>query len=520
MDLFGKEHVRNFEPKPLRPHQSQAITDIRASLRRRNRRVMYQLPTGGGKTRIMAELCRLSVDKGSSVVVLAPRRELVYQIRDALAGEGVRCGVIMAGERQGLYHRVHVCSFDTLHARAIQSDKIDLPQADLVLVDEAHLAVADSRRDILESYPEARHVLVTATPARGDGRGLCEIADDLVFGPSIGELVDAGYLLPLRYFAPSDPDLAAVKLNKDGDYAVTGLDKTMDKPKIIGDIVDNWQRIAEGRSTVVFCVSRKHSRHVAQEFNARGITAEHLDGETPPEERAAILDRVANGVTTVLCNVFVASYGLDIPRLSCAVLARPTKNITLYLQMIGRVMRPFFDQVDGLVIDHAGAVKENGFADDYIPWSLDGKEKIKDRIKAQKEAGSELVELRCANCSYVFKRSHICPKCGFQVVAPTEKLPVHKAELQEIKKSKDESAAEHRNRKTPTEVKRDEYAQMLRYAMDKGKAPGWAAHTYRARYGVWPNAHKDVRPAPAVGAEIASYIKHRNMAHAKRRRAA
>lgn len=519
MDLFGKEQHREVESKPLRPHQARAVTDIRASLRRGNRRVLYQLPTGGGKTRVMAELCKLGEAKGSYVVILAPRRELVYQIRASLEGEGVSPGIIMAGERQGLYKRTHVCSFDTLHARAIQRTKIDLPRADLVLVDEAHLAVADSRREILEAYPEARHVLVTATPARGDGRGLCEIADDMVLGPSITELVDLGFLLPLRYFAPSEPDLAAVKLNKEGDYQITGLEKAVDKPTLIGDIVTNWQRIAEGRSTVVFCATRKHSRHVMQEFLSRGITAEHVDGETPLEEREAIFDRVANGVTTVLCNVFVASYGLDIPRLSCAVLARPTKNLTLYLQMVGRVMRPFNDQVDGLVIDHAGAVKENGFADDFIPWSLDGKEKIKDRIKAAKEAGSEAKEIRCPNCSYVFKRSHICPKCGFQVVAPTEALPVHKADLQEIKKSKDESAAERRNRATPAEVKRDEYAQMLRYAIEKGKAPGWAAHTYRARYGVWPNAHNGTKPAARVGEEVSRFIRHRNMAYAKRRSA-
>lgn len=517
MDLFGKEQYREVESKPLRPHQSAGVRDIRESLRRGNRRVVYQLPTGGGKTRVIAELCKLAVAKGSHVAVLAPRRELVYQIRDSLAGEGVRCGIIMAGELQGLYHRVHVCSFDTLHARAIQRDKIDLPRADLVLVDEGHLAVADSRRDILDRYDEARHVLFTATPARGDGRGLGEIADDMVLGPSISELVDMGFLLPLRYYAPSEPDLAAVKLNKDGDYQIKGLEKAVNKPTIIGDIVDNWVRIGEGRSTVVFCATRKHSRHVMQEFLRRGITAEHVDGETPLDEREQIFDRVANGVTTVLCNVFVASYGLDIPRLSCAVLARPTKNLTLYLQMIGRVMRPFYGQTDGLVIDHAGAVKENGFADDFIPWSLDGKEKIKDRIKAQKEAGAEAKEIRCPNCSYVFKRSHVCPKCGFQVVAPTEALPVHKAELQEVKRTKDESAAERRNRSTPSDVKRDEYAQMLRYAMDKGKAPGWASHTYRARYGVWPNAYRDTQPAARVGPEIAGFIRHRNMRYAKRR---
>lgn len=513
-DLFGEKQTES--SKPLRPHQVQAVTDIRSSLASGNRRVVYQCPTGGGKTRIIAELVRLARKKDSRVVLLAPRRELVYQIQGALKSEGVSAGIIMAGEPRSLYAEVFVCSFDTLHARAIQRDKIKLPRADMVLVDEGHLAVADSRREILESYPDCRHILFTATPARGDGRGLCEVADDLVLGPSIRELVDQGFLLPLRYYAPSKPDLKQAKLNRQGDYQVKGIDKVMNRPALVGDIVGHWEELARDRSTVVFCCTRAHSRHMTEEFQRRGYRAEHLDGETPAPERAAILARVDSGETQILCNVFVASYGLDIPRLSCAVVARPTKDLTLYLQTIGRVMRPFEGQVDGLVIDHAGCVEENGLAEDFHPWSLDGKEKIKDRMQAAKESGSEPKDITCQQCKHVFRSNRTCPKCGHQVIAPTEKIPVHEAKLEEVKRSDEDSAAK-RNRTTPSERKAQMFAEMQRYGMDKGKAPGWAAHTYRAMFGVWPNAHKDVRPAPSVGPEVSGFIRHRNIAYARRR---
>lgn len=518
-DLFQKkQEVGHESPHPLRPYQTRALGDIRVSFARKNRRVLLQLPTGGGKTRIIAEVVRLAQAKGNRVVLLAPRRELVYQIRAALLREGIKAGVIMAGERPDLYARVNVCSFDTLHARAIQRDKIRLPKGELVVVDEAHLAVADGRQEILSQYDEAKHLLVTATPARGDGRGLCEIADDIVIGATMAELIEQQYLLPLRYFAPSEPDLKKIKLNKDGDYQEKALGKVMDDPKLVGDIVDNWERIARDRSTVVFCVNRKHSRHITEEFTARGYTAEHLDGETPVDERAAILARVGSGETQILCNVFVASYGLDIPRLSCAVLARPTKNLTLYLQTVGRVMRPFRDQEDGIIIDHAGAIKENGFADDNHPWSLDGKEKIKDRMERQKKEGNEAKELVCPNCSNVFKRSHVCPKCGHQVVPATEKLPVHEADLEEIARGK-ETVAQKRNRTTPKEDKARFYSELRLYAQQKGRAEGWAAHVYKEAFSVWPNAHRDAPVASSISEQTRKYITSRNIRFANRRSA-
>ena len=519
-DMFEEAGATGYEhrSKPMFPYQDQGVRDIRSALARGNRRVLYQLSTGGGKTRVVAEIVKLAKAKGSKAILLAPRRELVYQIRDALRDEGVSAGIIMAGERPNLFADIHVCSFDTLMSRAVRRNKIQLPPADLVVVDEAHLAVADGRQEILTRYDRARHVLVTATPARADGRGLNEIADELVFGPTMQDLIDLGRLVPLRYFAPSEPDLRKLRTGKDGDYVEKSLGKVMDTPKLVGDIVENWMRLAGGSQTVVFAVNRAHSRHLAEEFKARGVRAEHLDGETEAGERADILRRVGTGETQVLCNVFVASYGLDIPSLECCVLARPTKSLTLYLQMVGRVMRAFPGKTEGLVIDHAGAVRENGFADDAHPWSLDSADTIKERMLADKQAKLEPKQIVCSNCGAVFKSAHRCPRCGHEMIHPTAKLPTYEAELQEIERPKGkETAAEKRNRTTPVEAKRQFYGELKQYASDKGKSDGWVSHTYKSAFGVWPNHHRDAPPMP-VTEQTRKYIQSRSIAFARGKR--
>jgi superfamily II DNA or RNA helicase len=501
--------------QPLRPYQAEAVTALRLSLAAGHRRVLLQLATGAGKTRIAAEICRMADAKRKRVLFLAPRRELITQAAAAFAGQGLFPGIIMAGEPQKRLMDLQVASFDTLHARAVRTGRMEMPAADLVIVDEAHLSLAETRKDIIEHYGEACVIGLTATPARGDGRGLGEIYDDLVMGPSIRHLTDEGHLVPLRYFAPTAPDLAALKLNRDGDYVEAGLAERMDRPQLVGDIVGNWLRIAQSRLTVVFCVNRAHSRHVCQAFLDAGVRAEHLDGETPNDERAAILDRVRSGETQVLCNVFVASYGLDIPALDCAVLARPTKNIALYLQTIGRVMRPSNGKHDALVIDHSGAVKENGFVDDFIPWSLDASESVKDRKERQQKESAEPKEIECPSCHYVFKARRECPACGHMAIRKGEAIPVHEAELKEIRRE-----AGKANREFTWEEKRQFIAGLRAYAKEHGYNPGWVAHKYRTRFGVWPNDArvKDVPPQP-YSEEVRRWLKSQQIRYAKRRAA-
>jgi DNA repair protein RadD len=496
---------------PLRSYQTQAVADLRQSLAAGHQRVLLQLATGSGKTRIAAEICRMAQAKRNKVLFLAPRRELITQAAGAFVKQGLRPGIIMAGERAARLLDLQVASFDTLHARAVRSDRMSMPDADLVIVDEAHLSLADTRKEIIEHYRDARVIGLTATPARGDGRGLGEIYQDLVMGPSIRHLTDEGFLVPLRYFAPSEPELQALRLNKDGDYAETGLARTMDTPQLVGDVVENWMRIARHRSTVVFCVNRAHSRHVRDRFLQEGIRAEHLDGETPHDERAAILQRVRTGDTQVLCNVFVASYGLDIPSLDCAVLARPTKNIALYLQTVGRIMRTCDRKTDALVIDHSGSVKENGFVDDLIPWSLDAAEKVKDRKLKLSQESSEPKPITCPRCQSQFKGRRDCPACGYEAIPRTSEIPTHQADLQEIERGKRKD-----NREATWEDKTAFMAGLRAYAAEHGYQSGWCAQKYKTKFGVWPNDPrvKNVAPQP-YSDEVRSWLKSQQIRWAK-----
>jgi len=491
---------------PLREYQEQAIHALRASLAQGKRRPVLVSPTGSGKTRTAVEVIRLAVEKGNRVLLLAPRRELIYQASGVLERAGIVHGVIMAGEPMNRYATVQVASFDTLWARR---NRMPLPVADLVIVDEAHLSIAATRRKLLDAYPEARIVGLTATPARGDGRGLGEIYDDLVEAWPIGRLQEAGYLVPTRYFVPSKPDLEGVKRKRDGDYQEAELGHRMDQPQLVGDIVANWLRIAPGRSTVVFCVTRAHSRHVCQEFRRAGVRAEHLDGETDLDERRAILERVAAGKTTVLCNVFVATFGLDIPRLEVAVMARPTRNVTLYLQTVGRVLRPYQGKTEAIVIDHAGAVDQHGRVEDDFPWSLGGDETVAERKRKQQQERKEPKDLTCPSCKTVFRASRVCPSCGHQLIPPGKPVPYHDGDLEELNPSK-------ANRTTTWAEKVAFIGGLKTYARQRGYSSGWVAHKYRARYGVWPNDPrvKHCEPGP-VTPEVSGWIKHEQIKWAK-----
>lgn len=493
----------------LRQYQMEAIHALRHALASGKQSVILVAPTGSGKTRTSVEIAKMAAEKGKWVLILAPRRELIYQFSEALDRLKVKHGVIMAGEPSNRYATVQVASADTLWARR---NRIALPKVDLLILDEAHLWLAETRQKLVSAFPDAKVVGLTATPARGDGRGLGVMFDELVMTIGVRQLTEQGYLVPARYFAPSKPDLEGIKLDKDGDYQQRALAARVDKPKLVGDIVDNWLKIAPGKSTAVFCTSVKHSIHVCEEFKSRGIKAEHLDGETDLDERKAILDRVRSGETTVLCNVFVATYGLDVPRLECAVLARPTRNITLYLQIIGRVLRPAEGKTEALIIDHSGAVEEHGFADDDIPWSLDETESVKERKDRIKKEKAEPKELTCPSCKTMFKGRRDCPSCGFEFIPRGQPVPVHEAELKEVKRA---------NRDTDWDTKVAFMKGLRAYARQKGWKEGWAAHAYKQRFGVWPNdARVKHSGAGPVTPEVLGFVQHLNIKRAKSRGAA
>jgi DNA repair protein RadD len=514
--------------KILRPYQADLIDGIRESLRAKHQKILVQSATGSGKTLVASEVVRLGLKKNNKTVFLAPRRELILQTQGAFAKHGIYSGVIMAGCRPTPSADVQVASFDTLHARVVRSQTIRLPPADIVFVDEAHLSLATTRQEILALYPDATLIGMTATPARGDGRGMGEIYQDLVLGWPVRRLMDEAYLVEARYIVPSAVDITRLKLGRDGDFTEDSLSATFDTPQLVGDVVEQWLKHAENRSTVVFSVNRAHSRHLVERFLKAGVTAEHVDGDTLHGERKDIFARVASGETRVLCNVFVASYGLDIPSLECAVIARATKNLTLYLQEIGRILRPVyafgadldtidqrfaaFTKRDALVIDHAGAVEENGYADDVIPWSLDPTRKVKDvKLDIQKER-KEPKPITCPQCATSFSGRRTCPACGFSAVLPTEAIPAYEAELVE-------AGSTTKRKKKGDYTLEDKIAFMgglRQYAIDHQYKEGWASHKYKEKFGDWPD-HRAISIAPPSppSHEVTNYIRSRNIARAR-----
>jgi DNA repair protein RadD len=235
------------------------------------------------------------------VLVLAHRREIITQTQRKLSEHGIRSGIIQAGFDPRPMEAVQVASIQTLWSRAMRSDAMELPPAHLLIVDECHHCPATTYRKIIEAYPDAILVGLTATPCRGDGRGLGGLFDVIIETPQVAELVGQGYLVKTRVYAPLDPDLRGVRTVA-GDYVESQLAERMDRDVLVGNIVSHWHRYSERRKTVAFAVNVAHSVHIRDEFLKSGVRAEHLDGSTLKHERDAILARLANGETELVAN--------------------------------------------------------------------------------------------------------------------------------------------------------------------------------------------------------------------------
>ena len=324
----------------LREYQRDVLNNIIRSNRKGHKRIVLQMATGGGKTICAAALIEYYVNEGKRVLFLAHRRELIIQASDKLDQFNVTHGIIMANMPQNIFANVQVASIDTLRARALDGKKLKMPEADLIVIDECHRSLSRTYIRLIDYYKEALVVGLTATPVRSDGTGLGVIYTDMVQAVSIKELVASGNLVNAKYYSPTIPDLRKVGTVA-GDYNGKDLAHTMDKPKLVGDIVQSWLHIAKGKSTIVFASGVKHSKHLKECFVDAGVLAAHLDGTTPNDERVEILRQFHAGEITVICNCMVLTEGFDAPRAEVCVLARPTKSPSLYIQMVGRVLRPY-----------------------------------------------------------------------------------------------------------------------------------------------------------------------------------
>ncbi len=387
----------------LRDYQAAVIEGAYSALAVKGSAVI-QMPTGSGKTVTAVEIARQEMARGP-VWFLCHRREIVRQAMRAFRKAGIAFGVIAPGHPAEPDALVQIASIPTLLKR---SEIYPAPAT--ILWDECHHATARTWSGLMRRHLNARHIGLTATPERLDGKGLSDLFGAMVCGPSIKELIAAGHLSPYRIFAPTEPDLKAAKLSM-GDYRTVDLERAMNTPVVIGDAVEHYNRITPNGRALVFAVSVEASKAVAARFNAQGTPALHIDGDTPDDVRDAALVDLEAGRIRVLSNVNVFTEGVDVPAIDTVILLRPTKSLVLYLQMIGRGLRPAEGKSVATILDHSGAVYEHGEPDADWQWSLDGGAR-KRRLEAARKKGEAI--RRCPKCSRAHARAAECPECGYE----------------------------------------------------------------------------------------------------------
>jgi DNA repair protein RadD len=450
----------------LYPFQLDAVERVAEAARQGKRVIVLQSPTGSGKTTIGCEIIRRAVAKGKRVLEIVHRRRLVDQFSDRLTEFGIDHGILMRG-----YPRrsapVQVASRDTLLSKR-EDVGFELPPAELVIVDEGRHAASPEFRKLLEPYEKAGAylVLLDATPALADGRGLGPWAKALVSAAPVTELVRQGYLCPAKCYAP-DRQRRRGKL-------VRG---------ICGDLVASWQRYAEGLPTVLFCSRVQHSRDAVEAFCAADIPAAHVDADTIDFDRDRVFDQLAEGKLAVVSNVGIIKEGVDLPCLGCCQFWMDPMGRVGFLQGVGRIMRPFPGKTHGVLIDHAGAVFRHGFPDEDTEWTLEGNA---DEAFARKhDEGATEKALYCKTCELVYHGQAQCPQCGRVPAKPPRSIfappPVeHTHELlTEAERSGLGDVA-------PREEKVVHWFRCLMVAVKKNGSFGMAGAIYRRKYNRWP----------------------------------
>jgi DNA repair protein RadD len=482
----------------LRPYQHDVVGEFERVIADGKRRVLLVAPTASGKTIIASEIIQRFTQRYRPVLVLTHRLEIVTQTSAKLHARDIRHGIIKAGFDPRPMAAVQVASVQTLWSRAMRSQAMRLPPADLLVVDECHHATAQTWRKIIDAYPDAVLIGLTATPCRGDGRGLGGIFEVMIQCPQVGDLVAQKFLVPTRVYAPANPDLKGVRTVA-GDYHERQLADRMDRAKLVGDIVTHWLKYGERRKTVAFAVNVAHSLHIRDEFIKAGVRCEHLDGETPKDERDAILARLASGETELVTNCMVLTEGWDMPDVACCILARPTKKMGLYRQMIGRVLRPADGKADAIVLDHSGAVYRHGLVEDPVAWTLDPEKQAQAPAHTARLNSEAPKLLECTQCTALRVGGQPCPACGFLPKRPPQAVDFIDGDLVPLGLPPGP---------LPLAERRSFHAQLRGLASERGHKPGWAAHKYKEKFGSFPpwdwNSLPLEPPQPSVRAWVRS----------------
>lgn len=446
----------------LRSYQTDLVESIRDGFRQGRKSVLAVAPTGSGKTICFSYIAQQSLSRGSRTLILVHRQELLDQTSRTLSAFDVPHGVIAAGRKPDMAQPIQLASVQSLIRRMHK-----IPAPDLIVIDEAHHAVAGSWRAVVDQFCNSRLLGVTATPERLDGKGLGSIFEQMIFGPSVSDLQDAGHLSRARYYAPTTADISGVK-TRCGDYDQSGLESVMNQSKIIGDAVENYSLYASGQTAIAFCVSIDHARNVAEAFCRAGYDAATIDGTLTSTERRSRVEALGNGELKIVTSCEIINEGFDVPIVGGAILLRPTQSLGLHLQQIGRVLRPAPGKDFAVVIDHVGNLSRHGLAHGIRNWSLE------DRPKRSGNKGATPDVRQCPECYCCHDpQDNVCPGCGHEYEKQGREIEVVDGRLVEFEESMLTKRQEVGHART--------YQDLLEIAKARGYKPAWAKIVWEKR---------------------------------------
>ena len=376
MEIIDFENLKYSKDTSLRPYQKENKEKI-YDVWKRKRSVMLQMPTGTGKTRLFSSIIKdiesYSSSHGAKLtcLVIVHRMELIDQIVKTLMNSyGLESGIIQAGFRQHPELTLQVASVQTLSRRL---ENWTEKKFNFIIVDEAHHVPADSYLKIINAFPDAKLLGVTATPYRLSGEGFTDIFEELIVSPSVKEFIDMGVLSKYDYYSirPDSEiqrELDQIKKNQSGDYTDADMTRICDNDHIRAQVVETYLKYAKGKKGIIYTINKEHNYNLCQDFREHGIRTVAIASSTPSEIRTRYIDDFKNGKIDIICNVNIFSEGFDCPDIEFIQLARPTQSLSMFLQQVGRGLRISEGKEKCLFLDNVGLYNRFGFPSTKRKW--------------------------------------------------------------------------------------------------------------------------------------------------------
>lgn len=496
------------EEKPLRPYQLQLVREASAAYNSGILAILMQSTTGSGKTRTAAFIVEQYTKTSRQVLWLVHRDELLMQAALVFAEHRIPHSLICNSRSETAIKCQEVREFGDNFVRkdsflviasiwtiARRIGKLPWLNPKQIIADECHLSLSETWRTVIGAFPGSRLLGLSATPKRLDKQSFARedggLYDHIIKGPSVRTLISAGNLAKYKLYAPP------IKLNevnvkkKGGDFDPKDLEQELDSPVIYGDVVEHYKTLSQGKPAIAFCPTVLSSEKLAAKFNEAGIKATHIDGETDDSLRRNALAALGRGEIDVVTSVSILVEGTDIPYASTAILLRRTESLALYLQAVGRVLRPHPKKDHALILDFVGVAQIHGMPCAERNWALKP-EQARRLVKGEVE---EVKIKTCDNCYHIHEPAPVCPECGNQYPVKVRR-PMKQVNGRLIEISVEEEALMQMQRDNKAErAKARTHKELVELAMKRGyKNPDFWARQILTGRSKKQNGNRNFRP--------------------------